>query len=70
MVPRSKRISRNAVPLRFEKRRSMNGELVWSRFVSTDRDGIFSYIAAENPRAAIHVDEMIAERPSAHGWRR
>ena len=60
MIPRSKRISHNAVPLRFEKRRSRNGELVWSRFALSDRDGIFSYIEAENPRAAVHVDEQIA----------
>ncbi|UFW92126.1 type II toxin-antitoxin system RelE/ParE family toxin (plasmid) [Bradyrhizobium barranii] len=35
-------------------------KLVWSRFALFDRDGIFSYIEAENPRAAVHVDEQIA----------
>ena len=35
-------------------------KLVWSRFALSDRDGIFSYIEAENPRAAVHVDEQIA----------
>lgn len=35
-------------------------KLVWSRFASSDRDSIFSYIEAENPRAAVHVDEQIA----------
>jgi toxin ParE1/3/4 len=36
-------------------------KLVWSRFALSDRDAIFSYIEAENPRAAIHVDEQIAD---------
>ncbi|MET4492917.1 type II toxin-antitoxin system RelE/ParE family toxin [Bradyrhizobium sp. LA7.1] len=36
-------------------------KLVWSRFALSDRDGIFSYIEAENPRAAVHVDEQIAD---------
>ena len=36
-------------------------KLVWSRFALSDRDDIFSYIEAENPRAAIHVDEQIAD---------
>lgn len=35
-------------------------KLVWSRFALSDRDSIFSYIEAENPRAAVHVDEQIA----------
>ncbi|WOH52394.1 MULTISPECIES: type II toxin-antitoxin system RelE/ParE family toxin [Bradyrhizobium] len=55
-------------------------ELVWSRFALSDLDGIFSYIEAENPRAAVHVDEQIADaarrlldfpdsgRPGARRW--
>ena len=35
-------------------------KLVWSRYALSDRDGIFSYIEVENPRAAVHVDEQIA----------
>lgn len=35
-------------------------KLVWSAFALADRDGIFSHIEAENPRAAIAVDERIA----------
>jgi toxin ParE1/3/4 len=35
-------------------------KLVWSRFACSDRDDIFSYIEAESPRAAVHVDEQIA----------
>jgi toxin ParE1/3/4 len=62
MIPKSKSISLNAAPPRFKKRRNKNGEarLVAPRAVS-DRDGIFGYIEAENPRAAIHVDEKIAD---------
>ena len=60
MIPRSKRISRNAAPPRFEKRQGVNGETRLSRFALSDRDDIFSYIEAENPRAAVHVDEQIA----------
>ena len=36
-------------------------KLVWSRFALSDRDDIFSYIEAENPLAAVHVDERIAD---------
>ncbi|MGY3440828.1 MULTISPECIES: type II toxin-antitoxin system RelE/ParE family toxin [unclassified Bradyrhizobium] len=36
-------------------------KLLWSRFALSDRDDIFSYIEAENPRAAVHVDEQIAD---------
>lgn len=36
-------------------------KLVWSRFAVSDREGIFTYIEAENPRAAVHVDERIAD---------
>ncbi|MCS3453298.1 addiction module RelE/StbE family toxin [Bradyrhizobium elkanii] len=61
MIPRSKRISRNAAPPRFEKRQGVNGETRLSRFALSDRDDIFSYIEAENPRAAVHVDEQIAD---------
>jgi addiction module RelE/StbE family toxin len=35
-------------------------KLVWSAFALSDRDGIFTHIAAENPRAAIALDERIA----------
>jgi addiction module RelE/StbE family toxin len=33
--------------------------LVWSRLALADRDGIFTHIEADNPKAAIHVDEQI-----------
>ncbi|TIN10590.1 type II toxin-antitoxin system RelE/ParE family toxin [Mesorhizobium sp.] len=33
--------------------------LVWARFALSDRDDIFTYIEAENPRAAVHVDQQI-----------
>ncbi|QDF37931.1 type II toxin-antitoxin system RelE/ParE family toxin [Bradyrhizobium symbiodeficiens] len=35
-------------------------KLVWSAFAMSDRDGIFTHIEAENPRAAIALDERIA----------
>jgi toxin ParE1/3/4 len=35
-------------------------KLVWSPYALSDRDAIFSYIEADNPRAAVHVDEQIA----------
>ncbi|WP_339026445.1 type II toxin-antitoxin system RelE/ParE family toxin [Bradyrhizobium symbiodeficiens] len=35
-------------------------KLVWSAFALSDREGIFTHIEAENPRAAITVDERIA----------
>ncbi|MBS4001975.1 MAG: type II toxin-antitoxin system RelE/ParE family toxin [Afipia sp.] len=35
-------------------------KLVWSVFALADRDGIFTHIEADNPRAAIAVDERIA----------
>jgi len=35
-------------------------KLVWSAFALSDRDGIFTHIVAENPRAAIALDERIA----------
>ncbi|WP_371349411.1 type II toxin-antitoxin system RelE/ParE family toxin [Ancylobacter sp. IITR112] len=34
--------------------------LVWSALALADRDSIFSHIEADNPRAAIAVDERIA----------
>ena len=34
--------------------------LVWSRFALADRDEIFTYIEADNPKAAAHIDEQIA----------
>jgi plasmid stabilization system protein ParE len=35
-------------------------KLVWSAFALADRDGIFTHIEVDNPRAAIVVDERIA----------
>lgn len=35
-------------------------KLVWSSYALSDRDAIFSYIEADNQRAAVHVDEQIA----------
>jgi toxin ParE1/3/4 len=35
-------------------------KLVWSAYALADRDGIFTHMEAENPRAAIVVDERIA----------
>lgn len=35
-------------------------KLVWARYALDDRSNIFSYIEAENPRAAVHVDEKSA----------
>lgn len=34
--------------------------LVWSPFALADRDEIFSYIEADNPKAAAEIDERIA----------
>ena len=34
-------------------------KLVWSAFALADRYGIFTHIEADNPRAAIAVDERI-----------
>ncbi|WP_142781872.1 type II toxin-antitoxin system RelE/ParE family toxin [Agrobacterium sp. T29] len=34
-------------------------KLVWSAFALSDRDGIFTHIEADNPAAAISVDERI-----------
>lgn len=34
-------------------------KLVWSAFALSDRDGIFTHIEADNPAAAITVDERI-----------
>lgn len=34
-------------------------KLTWSAFALADRDAIFTYIEAENPAAAILVDERI-----------
>lgn len=33
--------------------------LTWSAFAHSDRDGIFTYIEAHNPAAAIAIDERI-----------
>ena len=35
--------------------------LTWSAFALADRDGIFTYIEADSPRAAVAVDEHIAQ---------
>jgi plasmid stabilization system protein ParE len=35
-------------------------KLVWSAFALADRNGIFTHIEADNPRAAVAVDERIA----------
>ena len=35
-------------------------KLFWSAFALADRDGIFTHIEADNPRAAIAVGERIA----------
>lgn len=34
-------------------------KLTWSAFALSDRDAIFTYIEADNPSAAIMVDERI-----------
>jgi toxin ParE1/3/4 len=34
-------------------------KLVWARYALADRDDIFSYVEAENPRAAAEIDERI-----------
>jgi addiction module RelE/StbE family toxin len=34
-------------------------KLEWSRFALADRDEIFDYIEADNPRAAVTVDQLI-----------
>lgn len=34
-------------------------KLTWSAFALSDRDAIFTYIEADNPSAAILVDERI-----------
>lgn len=36
-------------------------KLEWSVFSFADREGIFDYIEADSPRAAIAVDDAIAE---------
>ena len=33
--------------------------LVWTQHALADRDAIFKYIEAENPRAAVNVDDQI-----------
>lgn len=33
--------------------------LEWARLAQADRDAIFDYIEADNPRAAIRVDDLI-----------
>ena len=35
--------------------------LTWSAFALADRDGIFTHIEADSPRAAVAVDEHIAQ---------
>jgi len=41
--------------------------LKWSAFALADRAAIFDYIEADNPRAAITIDERI--RTCVMGWR-
>lgn len=36
-------------------------KLEWSAFAFSDREGIFDYIEADSPRAAVAVDDAIAE---------
>ena len=36
-------------------------KLTWSAFALADRDDIFTHIEADNPHAAIAVDEQIAQ---------
>ncbi|MBW9054464.1 type II toxin-antitoxin system RelE/ParE family toxin [Rhizobium mesosinicum] len=36
-------------------------KLIWSAFALSDRDAIFSYIEADNPSAAIMIDERIMD---------
>jgi addiction module RelE/StbE family toxin len=35
-------------------------KLVWARYALSDRDGIFTYIRAENPKAAVLIDQQVA----------
>ncbi|WP_144579054.1 type II toxin-antitoxin system RelE/ParE family toxin [Agrobacterium sp. DE0009] len=35
-------------------------KLTWSAFALSDRDAIFTYIEADNPAAAVLIDERIA----------
>ena len=35
-------------------------KLLWSAFALNDREGIFTHIEADNPRAAIVIDERIS----------
>ena len=42
-------------------------KLVWSAFALADRDDIFTHIEADNPRAAITVDERIAAAAPFNG---
>ena len=35
-------------------------KLTWSAFALSDRDAIFTYLEAENPAAAVLIDERIA----------
>ena len=37
-------------------------KLVWTQEASADRDAIYGYIEADNPRAALALDERIAQR--------
>ena len=34
-------------------------QLIWSAFALSDRDAIFTYIEADNPLAAVAIDERI-----------
>jgi toxin ParE1/3/4 len=37
-------------------------KLVWTPEASTDREAIYDYIEADNPKAAIKLDEQFAQR--------
>jgi addiction module RelE/StbE family toxin len=40
-------------------------KLEWSAFAISDREAIFDYVAADNPRAAAALDERIESRVEA-----
>lgn len=37
-------------------------KLTWSHFAIADREGIFNYIAADNPAAAVNLDELFEKK--------
>ena len=40
----------------------MNAKLVWTRAARMDRASLYDYIEAENPRAAVELDERFDRR--------